>query len=62
MNEHDLVTSVEKYTGLKPEDAKKAVEAVMESLRHSTEAKMIFRKVKGVSAAPADRRTIYLCG
>jgi len=62
MDKHDLVTSVEKHAGLKPADAKKAVEAVMEAIRQSPEAKMIFRKVEGVSAAPAERRTIYLCG
>jgi hypothetical protein len=62
MDEHDLIKSVERYAGLNAAEAKKAVEAVMDALRQSQEARMIFRKVKGVSAPPADRRTIHLCG
>ena len=62
MHLKEIVSAVHKQTGLSEQDAEKAVNTVMSTLRQSTEATMIFRKVEGKSQSPEDRRTVHLCG
>lgn len=57
----DLLTAVANE-GLDRNHAEKAVTAVLNAMRKSPKATMIFRKVSDRSAKPEDRRTIFLCG
>ena len=62
MNTQELVMAVEKHAKLSKAEAKKAVQAVLGTLRGSTQATMIFREVEGKDIPVSDRKKIFLCG
>lgn len=62
MDTKQLIAAVEKHAGVSSPDAEKAVSAVLDSLRNSAHATMIFRKNEGRDAPVEARKQIYLCG
>jgi hypothetical protein len=62
MNSKQLTEAVAKKSGISAHDAEHAVNAVLDSLRDSKHATMIFRKVDDRDAPIEQRKTIYLCG
>jgi hypothetical protein len=62
MNEHDLIESVEKHSGMSRGDAANAVKAVLDTLRSSSASALVLRKTAGKVAPLDQRKIVHLCG
>ncbi|MDB5935247.1 MAG: hypothetical protein JWQ01_2591 [Massilia sp.] len=62
MNAKQLTETVSKKSGVSAQDAERSVRMVLDSLRESKHATMIFRKMDETDVPVEQRKTIYLCG
>lgn len=62
MSEQDLISTVEKHSGMSRGDATKAVNAVLEAMRASEGSALVLRKVEGKVAPIEQRKMVHLCG
>ncbi|WP_426172712.1 hypothetical protein [Massilia sp. TWR1-2-2] len=62
MNAKQLTESVAKKSGVTGPEAERTVRMVLDVLRESKHATMIFRKMDETDVPMEQRKTIYLCG